>query len=279
VQSDKANPYPPCTQDKEPRKVMSREKLKGTDFQKKIEAMVWRQPPPGKWCAINSIRNLSKAWEICDIDPEMAYFRCACAEEEAAKALFHSLKRLKYEGAEKLGLNKHWHKYSVVPFIWAMKKKFKQLPNFICDLHISVAGNEGEERLEVNFKIPGIRAICKPIPPLHFRMQENNKPYLDFWKELQSLPEMGNAKIFITFLHSGAKNRSSILYAHNDGIPTIRAENAEEFIQKQLKNITEILTLYLLIDPYKEHQYFVQQCLSAFLKVLDKIPADFDPEV
>jgi len=258
---------------------MSRDKLKGTVFQKKIEAMVRRRPPPGKWCAINSIRHLSKAWEICDIDPEMAYFRCACAEEEAAKALFHSLIRLKYEGAEKLGLNKHWHKYSVVPFIWAMKKKFGRLPSFIYDLQVSVVGNEEEELLEVNFKIPGIRAICKSIPPLHFKMQENNNPYLDFWTELHSLPEIGNTKQFIAFLHSGAKNRSYILYAHNNGIPTIRPENAEEFIHKQLTNVTEILTLYLLIDPYKEHQYFVQQCLSAFLKVLDEIPTKFDPEI
>lgn len=255
---------------------MSRGKLKGTDFQKKIEAMVWRQPPPGNFCAVNSIRHLSKAWEICDIDPEMAYFRCACAEEEAAKALFHSLQRLKYKGAEKLGLKKHWHKYSVVPFIWAVRKRLTRLSSFIHDLHVSVAGKEGEERLELNFRITGRKEMFQPIPPLHFMMQEDNKPSLDFWKELLTLPEVEDVKDFMAYLHKGAENRSSILYAHNDGLPTIRTENAEKFVKEQQKNVMNILTLYLLIDPYKEQQIFVQQCLNEFLKILDKIPVNFE---
>jgi len=253
---------------------MRPQKLKGSDYQKKIEKMVSQRPSPGCWCAINSFRHLSKAWEICEIDQEMAFFRCACAEEEAAAALFHALKRLRYPGSEHLNLRSHIHKFAVVPFLWAIKQQFQSIPLQDFQLMISAEGEESEEQLELSFKIPGTMKRGKPIPPLHFTMTRKNNTFSDFLDKIEKLPEIGAVKDILSYLRLGSKNRSEILYAQSDGIPTIQNKYVEEFIKSQLKNITEILTAYLLIDPYKEHQLFVKQCLKSFLRMLGKFPPD-----
>lgn len=255
-----------------------RDKLEGTEFQKKIEKMLWNQSPPGKWCAINSLKHLSKSWEICDIDPEMAFFRCSCAEEEAAKALFHSLKRCGYKGAKKLGLKKHWQKFSVIPFIWAVKKYFSRFPSIGINTNVAIIDREGKDRLEVHLKFQGDERTYIPDPPLHFIAQDDTGPYSDFRRQIDSLSEIGDTRNLMDYLHQGAKNRRDILYAHEQGIPTIKKARVERFIQNQLQNVTEMLTLYLLIDPYNVQQLFVQQCLNAFLRMLNEVPEEFDPE-
>lgn len=256
---------------------MHKEKLKGTDYQKKIQEMVSQRPAPGKWCALNSLRHISKAWEVCMIDPEMAFFRCACAEEEAAAALFHSLKRRGYPAAEHLNLRSHIHKFAVVPFIWVVKKFFQKFPGLKLDPKVIVAREGGKEKLEIVLWIPGINNPCKPDPPLHFSIKDGGKPYSDFWQEIQKLHKTSDVKDLINYLRLGSKRRSGILYARPEGIPTIKTEKVEEFIKTQLNNVTEILTLFLLIDPHKSHQLFVQQCLHSFVSMLGKVPPDFDP--
>lgn len=57
------------------------------------------------------------AWKIKDIDPEMSVFRSITAEEEAATAIFLSLKEKKYENAEKLKFQDHSYKQALEPFI------------------------------------------------------------------------------------------------------------------------------------------------------------------
>lgn len=43
---------------------------------------------PSVYAAQNAIFNLKKAWELRDIDSQMAAFRAITAEEEAATAIF-----------------------------------------------------------------------------------------------------------------------------------------------------------------------------------------------
>lgn len=69
--------------------------------------------------------------------------------------------------------------------------------------------------------------------------------------------------------------RNQILYASSEGIPTI-ADPIDGYILKRRDVIFTNLIIYLLIDPYKEKQLFVQQALSAFLKMLRLIPEDID---
>ena len=67
-----------------------------------IEELVEEYPSPGKHAARSAFRHIKKAWEIKDIDKEMAAFRAITAEEESATAVFHSVMRRKYKNAQNL---------------------------------------------------------------------------------------------------------------------------------------------------------------------------------
>ncbi|MCW5207251.1 hypothetical protein VU11_00955 [Desulfobulbus sp. US2] len=54
-----------------------------------------------KHCLNNALYHIEKAWKIKDIDLEMAVFRGITAEEEAASAIFHCLKKHRYQNAKK----------------------------------------------------------------------------------------------------------------------------------------------------------------------------------
>lgn len=52
-----------------------------------------------------------------------------------------------------------------------------------------------------------------------------------------------------------------------------RVRRADE--HKQAKsNVFLLLRIYLMIDAYEEQQMFAEQCLGAFLKVLEKAPQE-----
>src|SRR5919205_2516033 len=95
--------------------------MRGTDYQRAVQELIQDRPSPGCHAANNALRHISKAWDIRNIDQEMAVFRSFCAEEEAAAAIFHALKRLRYLGTEKLDPRNHVQKVAVMPFLWMVK--------------------------------------------------------------------------------------------------------------------------------------------------------------
>jgi hypothetical protein len=92
--------------------------MKGTDYQKAVQELIKERPSPGRHAAFNALRHISKAWDLRNLDREMAVFRSFCAEEEAATAIFHALRRLRYPGAERLKHRDHVQKAAVMPFLW-----------------------------------------------------------------------------------------------------------------------------------------------------------------
>jgi hypothetical protein len=80
-----------------------------------------------------------------------------------------------------------------------------------------------------------------------------------------------------SFLKVLANERNQLLYAAATGILTY-TQPVDEMIKDHQSRIFNMLLVYLLIDQYCEHQWFVQQCLNAFLVVLGKLPANFDFE-
>ncbi len=67
-------------------------------------------------------RSGAEATILDGVDLEMAAFRAITAEEEAASALFHSLKRRRYAGAARLSPRNHVHKNAVAPFCTAVSR-------------------------------------------------------------------------------------------------------------------------------------------------------------
>ena len=80
------------------------------NFHHHIENTVHKTKPRGKWHALNAIRSIKRAWDIRELDPEIALFRATVAEEEAASALMLSLKRRGYSNTSLMNWKDHNHK-------------------------------------------------------------------------------------------------------------------------------------------------------------------------
>ena len=252
--------------------------MKGTDYQKKLEQLCKKRPSPGCHSATNAFRHIAKAWDIIDIDPDMAYFRAGCAEEEAATSIFHTLKRLKYPGASKLNHHRHHHKLAVIPFLWAVNTSFSAVHNLGLEPQVQITTEDSEEKIGVRFRIPGTNQLASPDPPLHFFTTDDGEKQT-FFNELERLRAKSNLKTIADYLRKGANNRNLVLYAGADGIRQFQPGQIENFLEDQLLNVTKLLTIFLLIDTYSTKQFFVQQCLSAFLDMLGLLDEDSEFEL
>src|SRR4051812_32687695 len=96
-----------------------------TEFDGHLVQMLEATALPGRASAKNAVRHIDKANAIADTDPDMAAFRAITAEEEAATALFHSLKRHRYPGSELLKPRDHLQKNAVAPFCSAVSRLFE----------------------------------------------------------------------------------------------------------------------------------------------------------
>jgi len=247
------------------------------DFQHKVFDFVKSRPSPGCHCSANAFMHLKKAWKIRKIDPEMAYFRCGCAEEEAATAIFQSLKRLKYANAKKLNFRNHVHKLAVEPFIWVINKAATVFHEAGCKPEVTITEEQGKKVIYWSFIHPETRQRFRPVPPFNFVSKVNGSIY-DFSLHTDLLKDIGNVKEVIDYLRNGANNRNLFLYASSQGIRKIDEIFVEKFIKEQYRNVTILLIIYLLIDTCNEQQSFVQQCLNAFIKMLGQLPKEIELE-
>jgi hypothetical protein len=61
-----------------------------------------------------------------------------------------------------------------------------------------------------------------------------------------------------------------ILYAGDKGYPSVH-DLPDAYIQKQKDKIASLTVAFLLIEPYREIQSFVTQCLNSLLKMIGAI--------
>ncbi len=250
-----------------------------TDFDKSIVEIIPQMPPPARWPAFNSLRHLNRAWRIKDQDREMAMFRGITAEEEASTALFLSLKRLDYRNANKLNPYRHVHKNAVIPFVGAVSKLFAYHKNIFPKISLRINTERKIPLLQTEIQLPhpltGKPAHVFPDPPLDFilsRPGQKNVPH-DFSYQLKSVAQDVDAKDIIEHLKKRANRRNRLLYAESNGYRELSG-NITSALKGFTRNVFTILKIYLMIDPYKQHQEFVQQCLDAFLKMLKIVPTD-----
>lgn len=243
-------------------------KLELTEFEAKLAELIEKQPAPVRHSARMAVHHLKKAWRIKEIDPEMAYFRALTAEEEAATAVFRSMKRLKYKGAEQLKDRNHAHKNALVPFAYAVGKVLQLTVEHGFDpkLVIKEEGPEaGKLQVRLTVHVNGQKMHAWPVPPLHYGIALNDKPH-DFSLQLNDLATEAKAQDALAYVKRMANRRNQVLYAHPTGIPV--ASKDEDFLAKRRQNVFMLLTIYLLIDQYDEQQMFVQQAIDALLKLL-----------
>ena len=243
------------------------------EFQKKIESAILNTPARGKHSARNAMRHIKKAWLIREIDREMAVFRAITAEEEAATAIFHSLKRHKYAGADQLNPYNHVHKAALSPFFLAIGSVLSVFNRENLNPQVLFDTKVEPPKIKVRVLTPDKMHYVYPDPPLHYTLKRDGKIY-DFSDELKMISGSDQAKAIDKQIRKLANERNELLYAHQDGILTF-TEPVDDIIKSQQGKVFVFLTVYLLIDQYPEHQSFVQQALNAFLLVLGKLPADF----
>ena len=245
------------------------------EFERHVVDHLLKTSAPGKHACRSAIRHLERGWMLSTSMPELAFFSGITAEEESATALFHVLQKRRYIGAENLKVRTHIHKTALHPFLAAVGKLITQHsdalnPEFIFDVDSS---SKGKERLQLAINVPDheggiVRAYS--LPPLSFTVPIDDVVH-DFANELENLASENGAKQIFELIKNRANLRNQLLYAGPNGVPNIK-DDAMPFLIDCKSIVFSHFIAFLLIDPYREHQSFVQQSLNAFLKILNRAP-------
>ena len=250
-------------------------------FEVAIEDMILDTPAPGKHSARSALRHLQKASALATLDPDMAAFRAITAEEEAATAVIHSLRRRQYEGSERLKPRNHVHKNSLSQLLEAIQGIFGEADKELSlRPQLRVLEQETPRKLQLELDAAGLGLgdrLLAPIPPLNFSVSTGDDPenltVHDFAHELEAFASAKGTTSLLAHLKRRANLRNEILYASTQGVPHIQLNN---FLENQRLVVKVLLTTYLLVDPYSEKQLFVQQCLSVLLRALERLPQSDD---
>lgn len=250
-----------------------------TRFQEEIKEEILNCPAPGKNAARSALHNLERAWLLKDVDPEMAFFRSITGEEESARAVFLSLKRRRYVNSEKLSLKSHLQKTALHPFLLAIEKSSWVDSLVERNAQFLFGKNEFTEhkkRLRFRFQMEVVtseKGWVYPLPPLEVSLKKEDNSRYDFQSELQEIAGEKKAKTAYDYVKRLSRRRENILYAQSEGIPKLESP-IEPFLVYRQSAIFANLMVFLMIDPYKENQTFVQQSLDAFLKLLGHFPVE-----
>lgn len=231
-----------------------------------------------KNCCENAILNLDKAWEIRNIDKEMAMFRGITAEEEAAIAIFFCLKRHKYANANKLQFKLHSTKLGLYPFLRHVGNHlsgtlFKE--NSPVENHrLKIIEVSGRKAIELVFKIKGQDVDVRPLPPLHFNISDHKTGEIKtFDIDFKKIYLENNYSDSLKYIKEVANQRNKLLYANSAGKPEVNGD-IDKYLDVQKKKVFLFIIIVLLIDPWEKIEGssgFVQQALDSYLLLLDRI--------
>jgi len=239
--------------------------------QQKISELITTTPVPGRHAARSAIRHIQRAWRLRDVDLEMAVFRAITGEEEAARAIFHSLQRRQYSGASRLNWRRHEHKAAVAPFFDIVVRFVNEIPHL--QAHLKWNKEDPSAFLELGIRIAGFppRQWMYPIPPLNFSLSANEQVH-DFAPEIAAVASDANIESIQHLIERRANERNRLLYASDEGIPNVGGP-LDGYLRSQRDTIFRMLGVYMLIDPFPDQQLLVQQALNAFLTIVPRLKA------
>lgn len=248
-----------------------------SEFEENVVKHIHECSSATKHAARSAIRHLERASQLATSMPELAVFSAITAEEESATAIFHALKRRGYDGAQQLNVRNHRQKTALHPFLLAVEKLFAELES-VHEPHLefnSELSPDGTELLRIRHTVIGPDG--NPLwaytnPPLEFSVSVNNVVH-DFGAELAQLATENNAASAIRYVEKLANRRNLALYASPNGIPHMEG-SVEPFLGYRKSVVFSHLMVVLLIEPHAQRQSFVQQSLTAFLKLLTKMPTN-----
>ena len=249
------------------------EELPLDDHHARVACFVERANGHGKHCARSAVCHLSRAWALRIIDPEMSAFHALTAEEEGATAVFHSLKRQRYEGAELLRHRDHVTKAALFPFFQVVSDAMAQGGLNQCQAQLVFDESGPTPRIHTQVVLPGPTGkllSLRPDPPLHFEISVDDKRD-DFREGFDRACSIHGVTSIIKYVRARANRRNRLLYATTGGVPKL-ADDIDSIVLRQRDIAFTHLTAFYMIDQTAEYQDFVQQCLSAFLKMLNMLP-------
>lgn len=200
----------------------------------------------------------------------MAVFRAITPEEEAATAIFASLRQLGYERANRLSLRSHIHKQAVIPFFRAIHDCFAEVGGGVSLARWWSAPRGAKKRLFLELAIPDRRTALAD-PPFGFTVTDpaTGSP-IDFEQNMREVVEGNGLNDTLEYLKERANRRNRLLYATEQGIPRLERP-AEQFLLGAKKRVLLLLGVFCLIFPYRRKALFVQQALDAFLLLLGRV--------
>jgi hypothetical protein len=160
-------------------------------FETGIVDLIEASSGPGRNCGRNAIYHLRKAWEIKEIDREMAMFRGLTAEEESSTAIINELREKKYKGASKLEPTNHVHTMALTPFLLAFENFLARTMPADQNHQLVLLPYQDTTRIQLRIKInhpahPELKDMwMTPIPPLHGSIEVNGVLH-DFANDIQA---------------------------------------------------------------------------------------------
>lgn len=242
------------------------------DFDKQCLELLEQIPnKQSKHCFKSAINHLERAETLFPIDRSMAVFRCFTAEEEAASGLMYCLKDKRYKNAEKLNPRDHVQKNAVIQFFSILcqfvEDRFRGLG---IDMYLSMVENDGNRQLifEAHMDLGNGPTTFIPEPPLNFQLIHKDKRF-SYKRQIKALAESKKVREIGKLLKDVANQRNLLLYANQQGYPAeVKVE--DKFFPAYQKRVLTLLRTYLMIEPYKGDQFFVQDASDAFLAMLEK---------
>lgn len=246
--------------------------LELNDFDKEVVNYIEKLTGHIRHAAINALEHLVKAQKIVEIDPEMAAFRAFTAEEEAATALFLTLKKLGYKNSERIRHRDHRFKAGLHPFITAVYHQIYELSLFSAIKLVweKTPSGEHERRLQLALKEKDSGLYIVPEPPLNFQVSTLDGPTY-FEKKIDELCKGVGKEKALEHIEEIANIRNRLLYAGDSGCWRLNEERLSQDIEGCKSRTLLILRILCLIHPYKDQSPFVQQCLDGYLIMMGKI--------
>jgi hypothetical protein len=201
----------------------------------------------------------------------MCHFRLITAEEEAASAVYHALKRRGYKGAERLSPKRHIHKMALRPFILSMHTLLL-IAGHVRGVEVAPELDpDDQDRFRVRIKLPDKEMVFSP--PLDLSLSENGKAY-DFSNELRLVLDRHEVDSILAYVKNETAERRRLLYAGTEGMWGMTDAIDEDFLRARRGIVLSHLLLFLMIDAYPKRQLFVEQCLPTLLRLLELLPSD-----
>lgn len=139
---------------------------------------------------------------------------------------------------------------------------------------------EGDPRIELSMDLAKQAGLDRPLwgtpdEPFNFSMwSDRTGPFKlhNFSEELSALATGQGARDIEAYVNSQANLRNQLLYASEQGIPSVAFEDSLLLGRRQRVATMLVLTIAILQTP--QHQLFLVQCLDALLRAVQRFDGD-----